>query len=74
MINKPPLHDMMKNLYFLYQEGHIKLVKLEEILMTEYGIDDFEDKDNQFSCIQYIDKIIEDDEDYEIKSKTTIWI
>ena len=74
MKNKPLLHDMMSNLYFLFKEGWIKQDKMENILMSEYDIDDFSYSLKTFNCIQYINKDYSEEEEYEIKMSQTIWI
>lgn len=68
MKNKPLLHDMMSNLYYLYKEGYLKKDKIEHILYNEYLIDDYIYKDDKFICIKYLN------EDLEIKMSQTIWI
>ena len=65
MINKPPLHEMMKNLYFLCKRGCLEYEKMERILISEYEVTNINFDGKGMICHQ---------DNNEIKAITTIWI
>jgi hypothetical protein len=64
----PPIGEMMRSLYSLFERGLLKKSKIEDFLMNIYDIDEVIYDDERMSCIIY------KNEDPEIKEITSILI